>query len=162
MIRMFLALIALAFMASDAMATMRCFWCSDGYRSAVSRHHKTRHHKPKRHHHEGPKHTERKVIIHVEPENLGAECVDQRISVVSSPHHKIDVAQDAARTQWSARTQYTVGGLYMDPAISRDRKWLCSVTNADDSVRDATLPKLYRCYFSARPCRKNIQFDDHE
>lgn len=161
MTRILLALIALAFMASDASATMRCFWCDHEFRSAVSRHHH-RHHKTKRHHRSEPAHTERKVIIHVEPDHIGSECVDQRISVVSSPHQKIDVAQDAARTQWSARAQYMVGGLYMDPSISRDRKWLCSVTSAADSVRDATLPKLYRCYFSARPCRQNIQFDDGE
>lgn len=173
MIRMFLALIALAFMASDAMATMRCFWCSDGYRSAVSRHHKkVRHHRPKRHHHQEPKHTERKVIIHVEPENLGAQCVDRRVTVVSTPHQDEITAREAAEMQWRARAQFMVGGLYMDPSLSRDQKWLCSITDPRDSISgtlsEATAKitgktgELYRCYFSARPCRANIQFDDHE
>lgn len=165
------AILALCTFSIPASATMRCFWCDHEFRSAVSRHHH-KHHKPKRHHRSEPAHTERKVIIHVEPESVGSQCVDQRVTVVSTPHQDEITAREAAEMQWRARAQFMVGGLYMDPSLSKDRKWLCSITDPRDAISgtlsEATAKlagksgELYRCYFSARPCRANIEFDDHE
>jgi hypothetical protein len=96
--------------------------------------------------------------------------VERRIDVVSTPRQTIDKAKDDAQTQWRAKTQFLAGGVYMDPSLAEDQKWLCSITDARDSASGKLSEasgallghsgELYRCYFSARPCRSNLEVGD--
>jgi hypothetical protein len=86
-------------------------------------------------------------------------CDDRMFSVTSTPHQTIDEAKRAARKLWRAQTQMLIGGAYMNPERSTDRKWLCEITDPLDAARDkmAGNIELYRCYFAARPCREMIE-----
>jgi hypothetical protein len=126
----------------------------------------------RRHHYRrsAPREVVRTVVITTEPIGIGAQCVDQRVDVISTPHQTVEAAKDAAQTQWRAKAQFLAGGIYMDPRWSEDQKWLCSITDPRDSASSKVSEttgkllgnsgELYRCYFSARPCRSNMQFGD--
>lgn len=136
--------------------------------------HRIIHHRPKcrrRHHRPAQsRNTVRTVVITTEPIGIGPQCVDQRVDVISTPHQTVEAAKDAAQTQWRAKAQFLAGGIYMDPRWSADQKWLCSITDPRDSASSKVSEttgkllgnsgELYRCYFSARPCRSNMQFGD--
>ena len=142
-------------------------WNDSGVRRII-------HHRPKcrRHHRRSTPFRDvvRTVVITTEPIGVGPQCVDRIVDVISTPHQTIEAAKDAAQTQWRAKAQFMVGGIYMDPRLSEDQKWLCSITDPRDSASSKVSEttgkllgnsgELYRCYFSARPCRSNMQFGD--
>jgi hypothetical protein len=136
--------------------------------------HAPKHYRPhyRRHHYRrsAPREVVRTVVITTEPIGIGSQCVDQRVDVISTPHQTVEAAKDAAQTQWRAKAQFLAGGIYMDPRWSEDHKWLCSITDPRDSASSKVSEttgrllgnsgELYRCYFSARPCRSGVQFGD--
>jgi Flp pilus assembly protein CpaB len=112
----------------------------------------------------------RPVIVSSEPVGVGAQCVERRIDVVSTPRQTIEDAKKDAQTQWRAKAQFLTGGVYMDPSLAESQKWLCSITDARDAVSGklseaastvmGNSGELYRCYFSARPCRSDVEHGD--
>lgn len=162
------ALLVLAF--SVPASAFERFWETPEVRQVY--HHPKRHWRPHRKHryHRAPREVVRTVVITTEPIGVGSQCVDQRVDVISTPHQTVEAAKDAAQTQWRAKAQFLAGGIYMDPRWSEDQKWLCSITDPRDSASSKVSEttgkllgnsgELYRCYFSARPCRSNMQFGD--
>jgi hypothetical protein len=166
--RLILSAVLLLFLTAPASAFN--FWETPEARPVyhASKHYR-RHYRP-RHHRRAAREVVRTVVITTEPIGIGSQCVDQRVDVISTPHQTIDDAKSAAQTQWRAKAQFLAGGIYMDPKWSEDQKWLCSITDPRDSASSKVSEttgrllgnsgELYRCYFSARPCRSNMQFGD--
>jgi hypothetical protein len=139
------------------------------HRKCLPKHRHHRQHKP---HHVRQKDDPPRIVVPSVPAGIGAECVERRIDVVSTPRQTIDRAKDDAQTQWRAKTQFLAGGVYMDPSLAEDQKWLCSITDARDAASGKLSEasgallghsgELYRCYFSARPCRSNLEQEDDD
>lgn len=168
-----LAILAMVALSAPANA-LESMW-EEGARLRVVRRQcapKRVHHRSHKPHHVRPKEPVRVVVDPSPPVGVGALCVDRRVDVVSTPRQTIDKAKDDAQTQWRAKTQFLAGGVYMDPSLSEDQKWLCSITDARDSASGKLSEasgallghsgELYRCYFSARPCRSDMQTGDED
>jgi len=66
-------------------------------------------------------------------------------------------AWDHAITAWRGHVRWLYGERYADEKQARSLTRNCGPSSIKDSVRDATLPQLYRCEITARPCRSEAQ-----
>jgi len=85
------------------------------------------------------------------------------IDVLSTEHQSEESAREAARKAWMARSQWEVGGAYMNLDEAEGVRWRCGPSNAHDTASGRISEAVgtvtgkggqnVRCALSARPCK---------
>ncbi len=90
------------------------------------------------------------------------QCREDEIDVLSTEHQTEENAREAARKLWSAKTQWKIGGQWMDLDNAAAVRWRCGPSNAHDTVSGKLAETVgtltgkggqnVRCALWARPC----------
>jgi hypothetical protein len=93
------------------------------------------------------------------------QCLQKsrRVDVLSTEHQTEESAREAAKKLWMAKTQWEIGGQYMNLDEASEVRWRCGPSNAHDTVSGrlaeaaGTLTgkggQNVRCALSATPCK---------
>jgi len=91
------------------------------------------------------------------------QCKSQSVDVLSTEHQTEEAAREAAKKLWMAKSQWEIGGQFMNLEEASDVRWRCGPSNAHDTVSGrlaeaaGTLTgkggQNMRCALSARPCK---------
>jgi hypothetical protein len=97
--------------------------------------------------------------------NARVQCLhkSQTIDVLSTEHQTEEAAREAAKKLWMAKTQWELGGQFMNLEEASDVRWRCGPSNAHDTVSGrlaeaaGTLTgrggQNVRWALAARPCK---------